>query len=139
MLFILFALSIVLIRTRAGKDTALQILILQVVIVSALIVPASIPFWEPVDLSDLPLIASAGVGNIAANFCMIWALTRLAAARVAILDYTSLVWAALLGWRQLAEVLTVATIVDGIVIVCGCLVSLTSSRTKLKGDATSNG
>ena len=53
-----------------------------------------------------------------------WAYTHVEASRAAPLEYTGLVWAALLGWLAFGEIPTVWSIGSAALIVLGCLLLL---------------
>ena len=61
-----------------------------------------------------------GVGG---HFLMTSAFSRAEAARLAPLEYTALIWAALLGYGFFAEVPTWATFAGAVLIVTGAVIA----------------
>ncbi len=80
--------------------------------------------WQPVQPSDLPVVllmgAFATIGLLAVN----WAYSHVEASRAAPLEYTGLVWAALLGWLAFGEMPTAWSLGSTALIVLGCLLLL---------------
>jgi S-adenosylmethionine uptake transporter len=74
--------------------------------------------------SDLPVVllmgAFATIGVLAVN----WAYSHIEASRAAPLEYTGLVWAALLGWLVFGELPTGWALGSAALIVLGCLLLL---------------
>lgn len=65
-----------------------------------------------------------GVFATVGLLALTWAMSHLEASRVAPLEYTSFVWAALLGYALFGEVPTAWTAASAALIVGGCLLLL---------------
>jgi drug/metabolite transporter (DMT)-like permease len=80
--------------------------------------------WQPMQATDIPVVlllgAFATIGLLAVN----WAYAHVEASRAAPLEYTGLVWAALLGWLVFGEMPTVWSLGSTALIVVGCLLLL---------------
>jgi len=80
--------------------------------------------WQPMQASDLPVLllmgAFATIGLLAIN----WAYSHVEASRAAPIEYTGLVWAALLGWLVFGEMPTAWSLASAALIVFGCLLLL---------------
>jgi S-adenosylmethionine uptake transporter len=100
-----YALSGVLLRARTGSDAIGSIVILQNVLTAAIIVPISIGIGTPFQaiLADWPLVLLIGALGTGGQFAMALALRAAPAARIGVVDYTSLIWASLIGIVIFAE------------------------------------
>jgi drug/metabolite transporter (DMT)-like permease len=94
-----YALSGVLLRARTGSDPIATIVVLQNWLTSAIILPIAFFFGSPIEaaLADWPLLILFGALGTAGQFAMAMALRAAPAARIGVVDYTSLVWASLIG------------------------------------------
>lgn len=121
---IAFAGVIVLARQQARHDALWTILVVQNTLPLLLLaIPASL-VWEPVAATDLPAVMLTGLFATVGLLSLTWAFTHLEASRVAPLEYTSFVWAALLGYALFGEVPSVTTWLSAALIVGGCLLLL---------------
>jgi S-adenosylmethionine uptake transporter len=100
-----YALSMVLLRARTGTDSIATIVVLQTVLTSILVLPLAFYFGDPIGtiLSDWPLCLLFGLLGTIGQFAMATALRSAPAARIGVVDYTSLVWASLIGIVIFAE------------------------------------
>ena len=100
-----YALSMVLLRARTGTDAIATIVVLQTVLTSILILPLAFYFGDPIGtiLSDWPLSLLFGLLGTIGQFAMATALRSAPAARIGVVDYTSLVWASIIGMVIFAE------------------------------------
>jgi S-adenosylmethionine uptake transporter len=85
-----------------------------------LALPAAVT-WKPVPAGDIALILLAGGLGTLGLLCITWAFTKLEASRLAPMEYTSFVWAALLGYLLFGELPTTTTAVSATLIIGGCL------------------
>lgn len=119
-----FAGVMVLARRQAQRDAVWTILLVQNVLpalVLALLVPAG---WTPPQANDLGPIALSGIFATIGLLSLTWAFTHLEASRIAPLEYTSFVWAGVLGYLLFGEVPTASTLASAALIVSGCLLLL---------------
>jgi S-adenosylmethionine uptake transporter len=75
-------------------------------------------------LSDVPVLLLMGGFATIGMVAITWAYSHVEASRAAPLEYTGLVWAALLGWLAFGEVPTGWSIGSAALIVLGCLLLL---------------
>ena len=119
-----FAGVMVLARRQAQRDAVWTILLVQNVLpalVLALLVPAG---WTPPQTNDLGPIVLSGIFATVGLLSLTWAFTHLEASRIAPLEYTSFVWAGVLGYLLFGEVPTASTVASAALIVGGCLLLL---------------
>ena len=119
-----FAGVMLLARRQSRSDSLWTILLIQTVLPMLLLAAPAAWIWRPVRPGDVALILLAGGLGTLGLLCLTHAFTRLEASRVAPLEYTSFVWAALLGYLLFAEVPTLATAASASLIVGGCLLLL---------------
>jgi S-adenosylmethionine uptake transporter len=64
-----------------------------------------------------------GVLGVIGHILMATAFAKAEAARLASLEYTALIWAALFGYAAFAEIPTVATLAGGLLIIGAALLA----------------
>jgi S-adenosylmethionine uptake transporter len=127
-----YALSLVLLRQRTGSDPVTLIIGLQNVMAAVVMVPAGLAFGNLSGLvrESWPLLLAIGVLGTAGHLVYASAFARAAAAKVGTAEFTSLVWAFLLGWLLFSEIPAASAIAGAGLIVAGSLlVLLLPSRT----------
>jgi S-adenosylmethionine uptake transporter len=123
---VLYALSVVLLRQRAQRDRFMHIVIFQNVGPMLLISPLGLGVWQAPEWPHLAWFALMGTLGVIGHVLMATAFAKAEAARLAPLEYTALIWAALIGYAVFAEIPTVATLAGGALIIGAAL--LTSKR-----------
>ena len=123
---VLYALSVVLLRQRAQRDKFMHIVIFQNVGPMLLISPLGLSVWKAPEWPHLAWFALMGTLGVIGHVLMATAFAKAEAARLAPLEYTALIWAALIGYAVFAEVPTFATLAGGALIIGAAL--LTSKR-----------
>lgn len=111
-------------RRMANRDSIRTILLIQSVLPLILLAAPAALTWKPVPASDIALILLAGGLGTLGLLGITWAFTRLEASRLAPMEYTSFVWAALLGYLLFGEVPTLTTAASATLIIGGCLLLL---------------
>ena len=119
-----FSGVMILARHQAQRDSLWTILLLQNLLPAALLLLPALLSWRPLAPADLGPILLAGVFATVGLLSLTWAFTHLEASRVAPLEYSSFVWAALLGFAVFGEVPSATTAVSAALIVSGCLLLL---------------
>jgi drug/metabolite transporter (DMT)-like permease len=118
-----YAFGLVLLRARAQRDPMVYIVFFQNLGPALILAPFAYAVWQPptvIDLGWFALMAMLGVGG---HFIMTSAFARAEAARLAALEYTALIWAALFGYLAFNEVPTLATVAGATLIVTGAVVA----------------
>lgn len=119
-----FSGCMVLARRQAQRDSLWTIMLIQNVLPALLLaLPAALD-WTPPAAGDLPTIVLIGACATVGLLAMTWAFTHLEASRVAPLEYTSFLWAAVLGYLLFGEVPGWHTAASAALIVAGCLLLL---------------
>ncbi|MDE2093085.1 MAG: DMT family transporter, partial [Burkholderiales bacterium] len=119
-----YAGVMLLARRQSRSDSLWTILLIQTVLPMLLLAAPAAWIWRPMPAGDIAFILLAGGLGTLGLLCLTYAFTRLEASRVAPLEYTSFVWAALLGYVLFDEVPTLATAASATLIVGGCLLLL---------------
>ncbi len=120
---VLYALSVVLLRQRAQRDKFIHIVAAQNVGPMLLISPVGAAFWQTPTAPHLAWFMLMGVLGVIGHILMATAFAKAEAARLASLEYTALIWAALFGYVAFAEIPTLATLAGGLLIIAAALVA----------------
>lgn len=118
---IAYALSITLLRGRAGKDGPAVIGVLSSVIPGAIIALPTIMTGELPPASDLPAFLLLGAFAAAGMWFFARAYANAEAQVLAPLEYTALIWAALVGYFFFAEVPHPQVWAGAVIIIGACL------------------
>lgn len=116
-----YAASMILLRRQAQRDRPEVIVLIQQIVPAALALPIALAGWTPFTPALWPVFALIGTVGVAGHFCLTWAYARAPAARLAVMEYTALPWAALIGFTVFAEVPTLATLAGGTLILAACV------------------
>ena len=118
-----YALNIIMLRHRATRDPLAHIVLFQNLGPALILaIPASM-VWTALTSLDLALFALLGGIGVTAHTMLAHAFARLEAARLAPVQYVTLVWGVVFGFLFFAEIPGPATIAGAALIVLGTLVS----------------
>jgi drug/metabolite transporter (DMT)-like permease len=118
-----YALSMVLLRARAQRDPVITIVAIQNVGPALVLVGPAAAVWTPAGLSDWALLALIGLLGVAGHLLMSRAYARAEAARLAVMEYTALVWALVFGFVGFGEVPGLVTMAGACLIIGGSLLA----------------
>lgn len=116
-----YALSITMLRGRAGKDGAIAIGVLSSVIPGLLVAAPTVLTGELPPARDLPAFMALGVLAASGMYCLARAYAHAEAQVLAPLEFTALVWAAVMGLFFFNEVPQPQLWVGAVIIVAACL------------------
>lgn len=117
---ILYGASAVIMRSRAAADGATAITLVAAVVPMLWLSPFAVGASLPA-LPDLALMMATGLaGNIGVQL-MARGYVHLEAQVSAVLEYSALPWAALLGWLVFDEAVSVTTLLGAAIIAGACL------------------
>jgi S-adenosylmethionine uptake transporter len=119
-----FSGVMVLARQQAQRDALWTILLVQNLLPTALLAAPAAWVWQPLAGADLGPVMLMGAFATIGLLSLTWAFSHLEASRVAPLEYSSFVWATLLGYTLFGEVPTLYTAASAVLIVGGCLLLL---------------
>lgn len=114
-----YAFNLVLLRSIATREHPTVIVAFQNIGPAlCLAIPAAYVF-VPMGLSDLAAYLAAGGLGVAGHLILTSAYAKAAAARLAAIEYTALIWASLLGFVFFGEVPLYTTYAGALLIVAG--------------------
>jgi S-adenosylmethionine uptake transporter len=116
-----YAGVVVVARHQAQHDALWTILLVQNLLPALVMALPMLWLWQPMLLSDIPLLLLMGALATGGLLCITWAFSHIEASRAAPVEYTGLVWAALLGFLVFGEVPTVWSLSSAALIMVGCL------------------
>ncbi len=116
-----YAGVVVLARHQAQRDALWTILLVQNLLPLLLLSAPAALRWQPMLWSDLPMVILLGALATGGLLCITWAFSHIEASRAAPMEYTGLVWAALLGYGLFGEIPTVWTLASAALIIFGAL------------------
>jgi S-adenosylmethionine uptake transporter len=118
-----YALNIIMLRHRATRDPLGQIVLIQNLGPALILAIPGLMVWTTPTLQDLALFALIGAIGVTAHTMLAHAFARVEAARLAPVQYVTLVWGVLFGFVFFAEVPAVITCLGAVLIVLGTLVT----------------
>ena len=120
-----YAVNIILMRSQAQVAGPIEIAFFQNVIVAALLIAAWPVFggaqFPPTN--QIPFILLAAFLSTASLLLLSWAYARAEASYLAATEYTSFLWAMLLGWLVFDESVSWFTLAGAALIVAGCILA----------------
>ena len=119
----LYAYNIILMRQQALVAKPREIAFYQYVVVVAVLALAA-PFLATVPAAThWPDLVVAAILALVSLMLLAWAYARAEAHRLAPVEYTALIWAALFGFLVFAEPVRLATLAGAALIVAGCVLA----------------
>lgn len=120
---VLYAFNIVLMRKQALIAKPVEVAFFQNLVVAALLTCAA-PLLAAVPPAGETsgILLSAGLA-LASSLLLAWAYRRAQAQALAPVEYTALIWGALLGFLVFGEEVGAATVVGAVLIVAGCWIA----------------
>ncbi|MDH4391829.1 MAG: DMT family transporter [Aquabacterium sp.] len=116
-----YAGVVVVARHHAHHDALWTILLVQNVLPVLVLAAPMLWLWQPMLATDIPILLLMGALATGGMLCITWAFSHIEASRAAPMEYTGLVWAALLGFLVFGEVPTVWSLSSAALIMLGCL------------------
>lgn len=126
-----YALSITLLRGRAGKDGPVAIGVLASVIPGAIITLPTLLTGEMPPAADLPDFLALGALAASGMYLLARAYASAEAQVLAPLEFTALIWAALIGFAFFGEAPRLQVWIGGAVIIAACLWGAQKGKDKL--------
>jgi len=114
-----YALSMVLLRARARHDPVVTIVAIQNAGPAAMLAAPAAWTWTPVAAPDWALLVLVGMLGVAGHLVLSRAYAQAEASRLAVMEYTALLWAIGLGYFAFGEVPGVATLAGAGLILAG--------------------
>jgi S-adenosylmethionine uptake transporter len=119
----LYAYNIILMRQQALVAKPLEIAFYQYVVVVGVLALAAPFLAVPPPVGEWPELVVAALLALVSLMLLAWAYRRAEAHRLAPVEYTALVWAALFGFVIFNETVGASTLIGAGLIVAGCLMA----------------
>lgn len=119
-----YAGTVVVARHQAQHDALWTILAVQNLLPVLVLAAPMAWFWQPMTTADIGPVLLLGLLATGGLMCITWAFSHIEASLAAPVEYTGLVWAALLGWFVFAEVPSATSLASAALIIGGCLLLL---------------
>ncbi|MBS7543379.1 DMT family transporter [Ancylobacter oerskovii] len=123
-----YALSMVVLKSRAARDPLSTIVLLQNLFPALLIAPLGVMFWTAPDAGELALMLLIGALGTAGHLCLAAAYQRADASRLGVFEYTAFIWAILIGFFAFGEIPGAATLLGAGLIIGGALIASRRAR-----------
>lgn len=132
-----YALAMILTRKQSARDTVSTMITLQTLIAFVLAAPFAAMVWEPIPDGRWQQLIMIGTLGTIGHLSLAYAFSTATAARLAPAEYTSLVWAGVLGFFIFNEIPSIWTLVGAAVIAGACaLVMLEKPSPETHSDNT---
>ena len=116
-----YAVSMTMLRGRAGKDGPEIVGLLAALIPGALVAAPALVTGSAPPASDLPAFALLGLLAAGGMYCLARAYAGAETQVLAPLEYTALLWAAAIGWFLFAEPVRAPVWAGAVIIIAACL------------------
>ncbi len=116
-----YALTLILLRKQAQRDPPITIVLFHATVPALLLAAPALWVWTPLAPRDALLFAAVGGLGVAGHLLLTRAFARAEASRLALTEYTGIVWAALIGAAIFGEIPALTTGLGAVLIVAGCL------------------
>lgn len=126
---ITYALSLVLLRQRARQDALPTIVAFQHIVPSIMMVIPAMIVWVTPNAGDLAIFGLIAIMGVIGHLLMGMAFRRAEASRLAITEYSALLYATALGFIFFDEIPGLATLAGTILIVIGTLLAMRGHTT----------
>jgi S-adenosylmethionine uptake transporter len=120
---IIYAFNIIVMRRQAQHAGPVEIAFFQNLVIGAVLLISAPVIGAPLPAGhwgELILAAALAIGSL---MLLGWGYARAGAAYLSTTEYTSFLWAMLLGWLRFGEHVSPFTLVGATLIVAGCLVA----------------
>ena len=120
---VIYAFNIIVMRRQAQHAGPIEIAFFQNLVIGASLLLAMPVLGAPLPTGHwLELVLAAGLA-IGSLMLLGWGYARAGAAYLSTTEYTSFLWAMLLGWLRFGERVSTFTLLGATLIVAGCLVA----------------
>ena len=131
----LYALTLVLVRLRSREEDTLTIVTFTNVIGGILLLPVLIYSIPTMNWAYIPVLILLGALGTGVWWLFTYAYSNAPAGRLAPIEYTSLIWAALLGAIFFNEVPSWRLYIGAMVIIAACLIVAFESQLRTRKEA----
>ena len=119
-----YAVSMVSLKARAGRDSIATIVLLQNGFAALIVLPLGAFAWVAPTQATLLSFAAIGLLGTLGHVALAWAYGRADASRLGVVEYTAFIWALVLGLVVFGEVPSGATLTGAGLIMVGALIAV---------------
>ena len=120
-----YAVGLVLLRQQATGETPAQVVFAQALLVTLMVAPfMALQAWSGGLPTYAPTLLAIGALSTAGYLILVKALAGLTAVRYSVIEYTGLIWAALIGWIWFNERPSMALWIGAALIVGGACITV---------------
>lgn len=119
-----YALSLTLLRQRAQQDNLITIVTFQHIVPCFMMAIPAIVVWVPPTPQDLAIFGAMAIMGVCGHLLMGMAFRRAEASRLAITEYSALLYATVLGFIFFDELPGIATLAGTVLIIIGTLIAM---------------
>lgn len=123
-----YALSLTLLRQRAQQDALITIVTFQHIVPAVLMAAPAAAVWVKPDGQDLLIYAVIALMGVAGHLLMGMAFKRAEASKLAVAEYSALIYAAALGFLVFSEIPGLATLAGTALIVAGTALAMREQK-----------
>lgn len=123
-----YALSLTLLRQRAQQDALITIVTFQHIVPAVLMAAPAAAFWVPPPGWDLAIYACIAGMGVAGHLLMGMAFKRAEASKLAVAEYSALIYAAILGFLVFGEIPGLATLAGTLLIIAGTALAMREQK-----------
>jgi S-adenosylmethionine uptake transporter len=120
---VIYAFNIIVMRRQAQHAGPIEIAFFQNLVIGAVLLLSAPVVGAPLPTGhwlELVLAAALAIGSL---MLLGWGYARAGAAYLSTTEYTSFLWAMLLGWLRFGEHVSLFTLLGAALIVAGCLIA----------------
>ncbi|RWI88899.1 DMT family transporter [Mesorhizobium sp.] len=110
------AMAVVLLRVRTCHETTRQLVFMQNGITTVLFLPLVLLDWQTPQPTEIAISGLIACIAVAGNTTPAYAFSRAAATRLATIEYTSLIWAAIYGYVLFREAVSLSVLLGACII-----------------------
>lgn len=119
-----YALSLVLLRQRAQQDALITIVVFQHIVPAFVMAIPAWMVWVPPSRTDMLIYITIAIMGVGGHLLMGAAFRRAEASKLAITEYSALIYATIFGYLFFSEVPGFATLAGTLLIVAGTLITM---------------
>ena len=123
-----YALSLTLLRQRAQQDALITIVAFQHIVPATLMLVPALLVWVPPTAGDLAIFGVMAAMGVTGHFLMGMAFKRAEASKLAVTEYSALIYAAILGFIFFDEIPGLATLAGTLLIVLGTALAMREQK-----------
>jgi len=118
-----YAATLIMLRFLAQKDPIVLLVIFQHLVSAVILAPVMLFLWGPMAMGDVAVIAVASLLGVAGHLMMAHAFSRAEASRLVPIEYTALLYAAIIDFVWFGHAVAPSTLLGAAAIILGALLA----------------